>query len=402
VNVVPKIPCTVIGEVTRGAIRMRGQGRDLIFEMPIRAKVRARDVGGILKEEEATGSALAQARIRLELGSDWSPRGTVRLRYNWTRPPGIEFLGQRITFTDQADKELKPIMRKLEASLPKHLSKLRLRSQVEQLWQAGFTSLRLNATEPEIWMRVTPKRPIFGGYSFQGGRIRLKLGVDASTETFVGSRRGDPAPTPLPAPVKLGGEEGLHFFVPVIADYAQIEPVIQRALDKRAKRVFKLPKIGDVEASFADVTAYGAAGGRLAIGFDITVQVVSSGLGKVRGRVWIEVTPVTKAGSTEVAFEGLVVTGNIEVPGGDLLISLANSQSVARAIGEALGHDFAEDRERLVGKIGEAIAETRKGDFVIRSRISEFETGKLQAFGKGLYMPVRASGLGVIAYQPGK
>jgi hypothetical protein len=74
--------------------------------VPLRAFVQARDVGGIIKHETATGSAMAQARIRLDLASDWSPRGTIKLRYNWTREPGIDFLGQRIRFTKQADKEL--------------------------------------------------------------------------------------------------------------------------------------------------------------------------------------------------------------------------------------------------------------------------------------------------------
>ncbi|MDG2002776.1 MAG: DUF4403 family protein [Novosphingobium sp.] len=401
-NVVPKIPCTVVGEVTRGAIRMRGQGRDLVFEMPIRAKVRARDVGGILKEETATGSAMAQARIRLDLASDWSPRGTVRLRYNWTSPPGIDFLGQRITFTDQADKELKPIMRKLEASLPRHLSKLGLRPQVQKLWDAGFTSLRVNDADPEVWMRLTPIRPIFDGYSLRGGRIRLSLGVDATTETFVGARPTDPTRVALPAPGRSGGNRGLQFFIPVIADYAQIEPVIQRALDKRAKEPFKLPKVGDVEATFANVTAYGTTGGRIAIGFDVTANPATSALGEVRGRLWLEAMPVTESGSSEVGFERLVVSGNIEGPGGDLLLKLANSGSVTQAIGEAVGQDFAKDRDRLVDKVGLALGEIRKGKFVIRSSISGVETGKLQAFGKGLYLPVRATGDAAISFRPGK
>lgn len=401
-NVVPKVSCTVVGEVTRGAIRLGGKGRDIVFELPIEAILHARDVGSVLEEETATGSALVRARVRLALAPDWSPRATVKLDYDWTTPPGIDFLGQRITFTDEADRKLKPIMRDLEANLPKHLSGFHLREQVEPLWKAGFTSLRLNSADPEVWLRLTPKQPIFDGYSLEGNRIRLKLGLDATTETFVGPRPSDPAPVPLPPPGKSGGDGRLHFFIPVIADYAEVEPLIQHALDKRAMRPFKLPKIGDVEATFANVTAYGTRGGRLAIGFDVKARTVSASIGKVRGRVWLEATPVSEAGSADVAFQHLVVTGNVEGPAGDLLIGLANNTSVTRAIEEALGQNFTSDRDRLVGKIRQAMAETRKGDFVITTSISDIETGRLQAFGKGLYLPVRATGDGTIMFRPGK
>ncbi len=217
IKLAPKIGCRVVGQVTRGPIRLHGEGADIVADVPLRARVQARDVGGIIKHETATGSAMAQARIRLVLAPDWSPRAKVSLRYNWTREPGIDFLGKRIEFTKQADKALRPVVARLERSLPRELEKLRLRPQVTDMWSSGFTVLTLNEKNPPVWLRLTPLKVHYGGYTFRGDAITLNLGLEATTETFVGLRPEPPAPTALPA----------------VANYDQLEPVILRALQKR-------------------------------------------------------------------------------------------------------------------------------------------------------------------------
>ena len=46
----------------------------------------------------------------------------------------------------------------------------------------------------------------------------------------MGDRPADPVETPLPPPAPSVGKQGLNFFIPVLADYAQLEPVVQRVL----------------------------------------------------------------------------------------------------------------------------------------------------------------------------
>ena len=97
-KVTPPISCTIQGQVTRGAIRLHGAGKDIVADIPIQATIHARDIGGVLKGETATGSAMVRAHIALDIRPDWTPVGTVRLSYDWTTPPGIDFLGQRMAF----------------------------------------------------------------------------------------------------------------------------------------------------------------------------------------------------------------------------------------------------------------------------------------------------------------
>ncbi|MDF7777022.1 DUF4403 family protein [Sphingomonas sp. AOB5] len=398
-KVTPSLGCDVIGTVTRGAIRLRGQGEDIIADVPIRAQVAARDVGGFLKGKTATGSAMVHARIRLSLSKDWAPGATVRLSYGWTNPPGIDFLGQRITFTDKVDEKLAPIVRELERTLPREIAKLNIRAKVADAWRQSFTSLELNAENPPVWMRITPQRLSYGGYSLSGGKLRLRLGLTALTETFVGPKPADPVATPLPQLVREAPGSRLRLFIPVIADYAQLEPVVLRALTKRSQRPFELPGIGPVTARFDNVVVYGTEGGRIALGLTLAARRNAGG-GETHGMVWVTAKPVNAPGSLTVAFQDVQVRGNTDGLGGDLLVQLVSNPQVANEIAASLTQNFARDFRKLMGKVQRAIVEKRAGAFVIRAEIGQVRTGSLYPAGQGLYLPVWTEGSARVEYRP--
>lgn len=394
------IPCTLSGEAVRGRLTLRGQGRELIADIPIDARITARDVNGRLKGETATGSARVEARITLDLARDWTPRGTARLHYDWTVPPGIDLLGQRITFVDQADRKLRPLMRELERRLPAELARLRLREKAERVWRSSFTIVSLNADRPPVWMRIGPRRILYGGYAVEQGRLRLDLGLEAVTETFVGRRPPDPAPVPLPDLVREDPKTGLSLFVPVRADYAELEPIVLRALAKRAQRPFVLPGVGPVTARFERLTAYGTSGRRIAVGIDLAAHPSGRPGEVTRGRIWLTARPVNAPGSARLAFADLAVAGDTDRLGGDLLLALGNSPGVSALIAGALQQNLTHDLDRLVARVRAAVAERRIGDFVVQARVDRVETGVIQAAGDGVHLPVRATGTARIAYRP--
>lgn len=398
-KVTPALGCTIVGTVTRSPLRLRGEGEDIIVDVPIRARISARDVGGVLKGKTATGSAMAHARVRLTLREDWSARATVRLAYDWTDPPGIDFLGQRITFTDKADEKLQPVIRDLERTLPQEIANLDIRARVAEAWQQSFTSIQLNKRNPPVWMRIAPQKLSYGGYRLSGGKLQLNLGIAALTETFVGPRPADPAPLPLPPLSRARSGEQLRFFIPVIADYAQLEPVILRALTKRSRRPFGLPGIGPVVARFEKVVAYGTTGGRIAVGLTLAARPQAS-TQETHGIVWITAQPVNAPNTRQVRFEGLAVNGNTDGVGGDLLVQLVNSPTLATIVADSLTQNFDSDFDRLLDKVERAVVEKRAGAFVIRADIGEVRTGALQAGGQGLYLPVWAEGSARVEYRP--
>jgi hypothetical protein len=389
----PELRCRIVGEVTRGPLRFGGRGHEIMLDLPLHAVVRAEDIGGVLKRETATADAMAHAVIKVDLAPDWSPRGTVRIRYDWTNAPHMEFLGQRIDFTEQAERKLAPVIARLERELPGQLGRLQVRSQVERAWTSAFTTLPLNRENPPVWMRVSPKQVQYGGYEIDGKRLLLRLGVKAVTETFVGKRPADPAPTPLPPVSPLQTEAGrLAFFIPVVADYRELEPVLMKALRKRSARPFEVPGVGAVKAEFRKATIYGTTGGRIAVGVEFTASDTAGSLGATRGTVWMTGLPVNAENSRRVGFDQFAVSGTTDMRGGDLILRLANTPGMGATIAAALAQNFEKDYDKLLAKIGRAIEEKREGDLVIKASVTRTRTGRIRASGQGLYLPVWADG----------
>src|SRR6187402_3131532 len=117
VKVTPDIDCRIVGEVTRGAIALSGSGSRLTISLPVHATVAARDVGGILKGKTATASGVVRADVSLALDRNWNASANVEISYDWQEPPGIEFLGQRVSFASKADNALVKVIDGLERDL---------------------------------------------------------------------------------------------------------------------------------------------------------------------------------------------------------------------------------------------------------------------------------------------
>lgn len=392
----PKIKCRIVGEVTRGRMTIGGSGETIRLAMPLHAVVRAENVAGVARET-ATADAMAHAVIRLSLTPDWTPQGKIAIDYAWADAPHVDLLGQRIEFTAQADRKLAPIVAKLERELPRELQKLGVRKKIDEAWRSSFTTLSLNREDPPVWMRVTPKQLRYGGYAITGNRLQLRLGLEARTETFVGQRPADPTPTPLPRMQPLTGPIGkVSLFLPVIADYRELEPVLMKALIKRQARPFEVPGVGPVRAQFEKATIYGTTGKQMAVGLLFSAEDVAGRIGRTRGTVWLTATPVNLPNSRRVDFQNLGVSGTTDMTGGDLILQLMNAPGMSSFIGAALTQNFERDYAELLGKVSRAIANRREGPLHIDARMERTRTGTLQASGQGLYLPVWAEGAATV------
>ncbi|WP_322740116.1 DUF4403 family protein [Sphingomonas sp. S1-29] len=396
----PTIKCRIVGSVTRGRVALAGKGEDIEITIPLRAVVSAVDVGGVLKRETATADAIVTARMRITFARDWTPRATMRIAYDWTDTPHIEFLGQRIDFTAQAERQLAPILARLERNLPAELGKMGLRDAIAGAWTAAFTTISLNRENPAAWMRIAPRELRYGGYTIADGRLRLNLGLRAITETHIGNRPPPPEPTPLPPMQPVATPVGrLAFFIPVIADYRVLEPVLMKALRRRSARPFDIPGLDPVRARFEKVEIYGTTNGRIAVG--LTFTALEAGDTKpTHGTVWMTGKPVTRPDSRAIGFEDFAVSGTTDMTGGDLILDLVNAPGVAPMIAGLLAQNFERDYAKLIGKVDRAIANQRQDRVIIRADLERTRTGQLQAAGQGLYLPVWAEGTASITVTP--
>ena len=399
-KVTPDLGCQIVGRAVRGPIRLTGQGETLLMTMPVSAVVSVRNVGGIIKSETATGSVNVTANVRMSMRPDWTPTAKIKIRYNWTNPPGIDLLGRRITFVEQADSRLTRVVADLEKALPRELQKLNIRPELNQIWRSGFTTIQLNRENPPAWMRITPQKLGVTGYNAGKSQVTINVAAQLLTETFVGDRPAEPEPTPLPQASAEMKQLGFVFHTPVIADYAQLEPVVLRALQKRAAKGITLKKVGAVDATFDKVTVYATENGRVAVGADLTAQLQGRPKTKTRAVVWLTGELFNAPDSSVLSVRNLAITHDTSSKAVNLAIRLFTDPSVVDTIEAALVEDFAKDTDHVITAARDAIRERREGDVTVSASIDEVHSGRIAATGEGLVLPVRATGSATIRYQP--
>ncbi len=399
-KVTPDLSCRIVGQVTRGRIALGGSGSNITITMPVRATISAQDVGGIIKRETATGAATVRAVARLGLTRDWRPTATVRIAYDWTSPPGVTILGKRITFVSKADAKLAGVIAGLERSLPQQLAKVQVRDKLAAAWREGFMTIELNRDKPPVWMRITPQRLGLQGYRVDGRNLSLVVGAEALAETFVGVKPDPPVATLLPPAASGIAGNGLRVNIPVLCDYGELEPVVQRALAKRAAKGIKLPKLGPVDVKFGAVTIYATENGRLAVGVPVVAKLKSGYLGERRGEVWLTGKPYNGPNSEVITVQELKLTARADDKALDLLIQLFNDPETVGSIQSALTENFAKDYDRILAAARKALASRQEGDFTVTANIAHVSHGRIVVTGAGLFLPVEARGSASILFRP--
>lgn len=399
-KLIPAMGCQIVGQIRRGPIRLSGHGEDIHLSMPVYAEIAAEDVGNVISET-ADAEAEVRAIIRLGMTPDWQPTAKAHIDYSWTEKPGINLLGQRITFASKADPEVEKLLRQVEEKLPAEIAKLQPRTHLEALWKSGFTSIELNRRNPPVWMRLTPERLDYGGYNIADGRLNLKLELEAKAETFVGDRPADPTPTPLPPSGAVQPMQGFRVTAPVIANYSELEPVLQKALGKLEEKGIDVPGVGQVMARFGKPTVYATTDGKLALGLNVEASL-PGGNYDTKGIVWLTGTPYNDPNSPIVKVRGLQINAETSRLAADLLVSIANAPAVKQVVEEALAQNFANDIAKLQAKINKALSDKQVGDFVLNARVDDMSYGVLQALGQGAYLPVTVTGTGSLELSPRK
>lgn len=396
----PDIACNIVGQVTRGRIKLSGRGDAILVHLPIKAMISARDVGGVIKQETANASADVRAVVKMSINNAWSPTADIRIDYSWKEPPGIDFLGRRIQFTNKADAKLSSVIADLERDFSREIGKVHSRAILEGAWRQGFTSIMLNRERPPAWMRITPQRLSFGGYRVKGRQLEMTLAAETITETFIGKRPDDPQRTPLPPPGRAVPNKGLRFHIPVLADYSELEPVVERALNKLAAKGISLDSIGPVDVKFGKVTIYATEGGKLAVGIRASADVIRSPLTRTKGEIWLSAIPYNQTDSEVIKVRDLKIATRTDSKAVNLLVSLFSDAEVLAEINDALTEDFNKDYQKVVVAAKKAIAKRREGDFTLAAEVAKVNHGTVVVTGSGLYLPVDVTGSATIRYTP--
>ena len=392
----PRVSCDVVGDVRRGSFLLEGRGNRLTARFPINATVRVENIGGVIARETATATAWIEVTARLGIDPQWRPSPDIDIEYSWVDEPGVDFLGQRIRFTNEADNELAEVIRQIEASLEREISSLDIRSEVESLWAQGFAIENLSRENPPVWLRLTPKSAGVGSLQANSRQVSVNVQIEALTEIFVGDSPERPEAGPLPANIPTSGPAGVTATLPVLADYSEVEPVVLRALRRLSDRGIAVDDLGRLDVAFEGVTIYATTENRIALGITATVEPVGNFTGRFwgvsSGEIWLTAEPVTEAGSEVVSVRNLQVFGDMDSDIGDLLVRFVQSEEVRAEIEAALVEDFRADYEMVIEKARNGIRSVMVGNVELRLDLATIHHGPIQVTSLGLFMPVEATG----------
>lgn len=239
-----------------------------------------------------------------------------------------------------------------------------------------------------------------GRFRASGRELAVDLFLEAGTQVFLGDPPAPPAPVPLPSQAQDLTDTGLSFVVPVLAEYDLLEPVVHDALKELEGSPIAPPGVGPVEVRFRRVQLYATEGGKLALGVELEARpergVVAGLVGPVKGVVWLTGVPVNAANSRVVRIDRLDIAARTDSKAANLLSAIMLSDEVQQKIETSLHEDFEKDYARIMGIVGDAVANLRIGDWTVAMAIERVEHGTIEVKGPGLYLPVHLSGTGRI------
>jgi hypothetical protein len=399
-KLLPDLTCRLRGQVTRGAIGLKGAGEVITLTIPVSATVRAENIGKLIKRETATGAVVVTTRLRLGLRPDWVPTAKVDANYRWTNPIGIDFLGQRITFQSKVDPKLHEILNQLERQLPGKLARAGVRDKAASIWAKGFRSERIKS-EPLIWARFTPQAIGFSGYRVAGNDLVVGLSARLKSETIFGERPADPPVTPLPRLQGPLAEQGINMHVPVFVPYSILEAAATDALVKPGKRRLKLKNGHSADVTVRKVTIYGAAGGKVAVGLDLMIDAIG-GLVSPSGTLWFVATPNLDIPGRVLSVRDLTVVGRTDSQIFNALVSAVNDTDLHDQMIAAIRYDFAKDYQSGLTKADAWLKEQPFEGFVFKGKLAGAAIRDARVAPDGVLISADAKADGGLAWNPAR
>jgi hypothetical protein len=192
--------CDVQGYVERsGPVSLYGRGDRVYGSVPIYGALEGQGANRFTARihGETEASATIEVEAHPQLNRDWSLDLNFGDSFHWSEPPVLHVMGRDIPLANYAEPRIRTQLANVRARALAAARRLDLHGKAATAWRHAFEPVEL-ATNPEVWLQLTPQGAAFAGVSADTRVLRGSLELSGSAETVVGQQPAVVTATALP------------------------------------------------------------------------------------------------------------------------------------------------------------------------------------------------------------
>lgn len=286
-----RIDCRIRGVIRKdGDLELIERNGNLQVRFPVRFRFDVEGVDGLVDgmQQRVTGAIEVRAIVVPTLQRDWDFVVDLEPNFRWTERAHTNILGIDFDFADQLRPEVQKALNGIRPQIRRLLQSANIRQTVARVWRQLQQPQRL-ATNPSVWLLVSPERVLFSGFEIRNEAIGGRVALVVNAETRAGGRPDAVEPSNLPnlGPMEETMAQGFDLSIPVTINYGLIARALEGAQlgDRIAEAVD--PEQTSLALSGFEVYPSGEA---LTIGFDFAATT-PGGVGNSQGRAYVSAVP---------------------------------------------------------------------------------------------------------------
>jgi len=374
--------CDVQGYVERsGPVSLYGRGDRVYGSVPIYGALEGQGANRFTARihGETEASATIEVEAHPQLNRDWSLDLNFSDGFHWSEPPVLHVMGRDIPLANYAEPRIRTQLANVRARAFAAARRLDLHGKAATAWRHAFEPVEL-ATNPEVWLQLTPQGAAFAGVSADTRVLRGSLELSGSAETVVGQHPAAVTATALPQLGRDVSQPGeFDVILPIRIGYDMMKDKITQAIAAVA------PATGMV---VRDVEVYPSSG-KLVVG----LRIAKASDTDPNAGQWAYL-----AGGLQVDADGHAIRlSDLSATTNDEGLAAIINPFVAQ-LREKMNVNYGVAYENLLNAANEKLTRPLKDGFRMEGCLSSAKLEKTYLSADGIVIALRASGEMKILY----
>jgi hypothetical protein len=368
--------CDVQGYVERsGPVSLYGRGDRVYGSVPIHGALAGQGANRFTARihGDAEASATVEVEAHPQLNRDWSLDLNFSDGFHWNEPPVLHVMGRDIPLANYAEPRIRTQLANVRARALAAARRLDLHGKAATAWRHAFEPVEL-ATNPEVWLQLTPQNAAFAGVSADTRVLRGSLELSGSAETVVGQRPAAVTATALPQLGRDVSQPGeFDVILPIRIGYDMMKDKITQAIAAVA------PATG---MAVRDIEVYPSSG-KLVVG----LRIAKASDTDPNAGQWVYLTGALQADADGHAVRLSDLSAATDDEGLAAIINPFMAQ-----LRDKMSVDYGIAYENLLNAANEKLTRPLKDGFRMQGHLASAKLEKTYLSADGIVIALRASG----------